>query len=149
MSHTTRAGKSWRPLSPSPQLLAPSPAASPFPLLLRLTNRQMSIAAPGVTSQGDTVTPSHIGPLTTIITPPAPCLTEFWPTDRWLELGVRTRTDCFPSGLQTTAPSFGYFSPGICPASYTQAQSLESWWLGAGETGSYCCPRYTRTSRPP
>lgn len=95
-----------------------------------------------ITTFSTTYKLSNIGPLTTIFTPGAPCLTETWLDRGHPALGNPTRTDCYPPGFTTPAQQVNYFSPGMCPASYTQYRPVAPWWLDQGETGAYCCPRY-------
>lgn len=95
-----------------------------------------------ITTGGRTFTLSNIGPLTTTFTPPADCLPSRSASDSPFRPGG-PQMDCFPPGFQTGPSVLGYFSPGVCPVSYQQATKLAQWWLSPGETGAYCCPRYS------
>lgn len=96
---------------------------------------------------GRTFTISNFGPLTTIFAPPRECYASWYETNLSLELGMELKTTCLPPGFSNRSPNAGYYSPGLCPASYTQAKPLSSWWLTPGETGVHCCP--TSVSPPP
>lgn len=91
----------------------------------------------------DTFTLSNLGPLTTTFTPAADCLTTWYAMSNHLELGVPSRTDCFPPGFTPGGFSTSrYFSPGLCPSLYTGAKSLDLWWTASGNSGVHCCPMY-------
>lgn len=96
-----------------------------------------------VINNGRTYQLSNIGPLTTIFTPAAACLSTSWLSSEFLRLGPPSPVNCFPEGFQTTIKQAFYFSPGVCPASYTIDKTLSSAWLGRGETGAKCCPTYS------
>lgn len=100
-----------------------------------------------ITTGSRTFTLSNIGPLTTPFTPPVGCLPSRSAIDSAFVPGGAPRPECFPAGFKTGYSQLGYYSPGICPVSYEQATTLGEWWLGPGETGAYCCPRYIVTAR--
>jgi len=93
-----------------------------------------------------------VAALTTVFTPPVGC-PIFDPTSIYL-LGrtessassslVQSLSSCFPQGY-TITELYGYFSPGICPVSYTPACSAfraeHTASVKAGESAIICCSR--------
>lgn len=64
-------------------------------------------------------------------------------------LGETTRSECYPSNLLPYAqvgliinPTIGYYSPAICPSSYTPACPDNRDLVDSNESASMCCPMY-------
>ena len=84
-------------------------------------------------------------PLTTVFTPPAPCLNVLvvspYTSDPFFFLPHDD--SCFPVRPETVR----FYSPGICPSGYICACSLDSGYqevgltMSPGESGRRCCPR--------
>ncbi|QGA15840.1 hypothetical protein EYB26_003501 [Talaromyces marneffei] len=90
---------------------------------------------------------SAVPALTTTFTPAASCLTDLYLNNivsngfiwDYRQLGpAPTGTDCYPPKFAAT-PS-AYFSPGICPTSYTIACSTVLSIGSSTETRATCCP---------
>ncbi|KAL7623634.1 hypothetical protein AAE478_005186 [Parahypoxylon ruwenzoriense] len=87
-----------------------------------------------------------LGPLTTSFTPPADCVTSsalYWvntqSTFYWLH-GRPSQSSCFPDNYSPYQNQ--YYSPGICPASYTRACEAPSSSDGTMVvTRATCCPQ--------
>jgi len=83
-------------------------------------------------------------------TPPAGALTTaFRPTPRYCETGESrfSTRDCMPPNWSAYWDGdVGYYSPGICPHSYTSAATRTSFDAGPAvqlwETAIICCPRF-------
>lgn len=124
---------------------------SPVPSPISITSPPMSSTKISKTAtiviSGSTFELKNIGPLTTTYSAPAACFTEQYTTTRgvgtWLALGVESRWDCYPPGFSTVDTAWAaYYSPGVCPASYTPAATLPWRWLAPSESGYNCCPMY-------
>lgn len=87
----------------------------------------------------ETSTVWNLGPLTTTFTPPSGCLRGWHEIESGLGIGEEVGLQCFPPNLFVTA---GYYSPGLCPASYVADKTMSSRWTSPGETGYHCCPSY-------
>lgn len=90
-----------------------------------------------------TTTSSSVLPLTTRFNPPDSCLNSTPTLLVTLNTGTGYRyhqgptetAGCFPDGWSPTS----YFSPGLCPSSYTIAHKSEVSIGAATETHAICC----------
>lgn len=96
-------------------------------------------------------TATSVGNLTTIFVPAPSCLTDVYgynasyiyiedsqiKTFQYTVLGPTSTSACVPSGF---VPASAYYSPGICPSSYTQACSSVIASGSTTETHATCCP---------
>ena len=95
---------------------------------------------------------TNVGPLTTIFTPPASCLSTVTSamgsvsaSDYSMFIGhwggYAPGSRCYPA---STVPipflSNYYYSPGICPSGYSAACPWTGTELPASVTASLCCP---------
>lgn len=83
--------------------------------------------------------------LTTTFTPAPTCTADIYTTSIYYSIGGLEPSQCFPSGWASTSQ---YYSPGLCPAGYTEACSS---LVSAGtvtETQATCCPTYVYLSDP-
>jgi len=82
---------------------------------------------------------SGILPLTTTFTPPTSCLTDLMRATSVDQLGPSSNVaECFPSGFKFDG-NF-YYSPGLCPDSYTTATLSTNQLDSLVQTVAYCCP---------
>jgi hypothetical protein len=134
-----------------------------------LANSNTAVRLPTTPSTSSTPT-NWIGPLTTVFTPPASCLTNeaittanvnstqspFYSTQSLFNNGPSgaqmVRSECFPSKYPHT--EFSYYSPGICPSGWglNSAPSIQQRFApstSSEETVGICCPsRYTYVDGP-
>ncbi|KAK4207565.1 hypothetical protein QBC37DRAFT_487421 [Rhypophila decipiens] len=91
----------------------------------------------------------NIGPLTTVFSPPPLCATKtfFYDEDTGIERYI-WKDECFPPMTTTGLPGGlfrRYFSPGLCPSGWYNAQDYSTMFHGgpslvSGESVAICCP---------
>jgi hypothetical protein len=110
---------------------------------LATSGQASSTTFPSLSIQKTIHKPPLTPPLTTVFTPPAPCLNVLVvsPYTDYTLVYLPHDDSCFPVKPETV----GFYSPGICPSGYTCACSLDTgfqdWTLDPGESGRRCCPR--------
>ncbi|TDZ53039.1 hypothetical protein CTRI78_v007251 [Colletotrichum trifolii] len=97
-----------------------------------------------------------LGSLTTTFAPAPTCVRadHFWREDRgnkdfYVQQGppFTQAPECFPSGFLPVSTS--YYSPGVCPSSYTPACSSTLMQGDQQVTAHVCCPSFGEYSCPP
>jgi hypothetical protein len=88
---------------------------------------------------------TDLGPLTTIFNVPSTCTSVITSFSGALFIGHFVSVDlrCYPPGassLTTQWFSSYYWSPGVCPLSWTTACSYTEVQFAAADTASLCCP---------
>jgi hypothetical protein len=128
------------------------------PATLDLVKRPTSLHYVTLPLSRDTVQASHsclsiiivvkmtsLGPLTTVFTVPSTCASVITSNSGNLFFGHFATVDlrCYPPGassLTTQWFSSYYWSPGVCPWSWTTACIYTEIQFAAAETASLCCP---------
>lgn len=94
----------------------------------------------------DIIMTTNLGPLTTIFTPPASCLSTITSASLagfFVGHFSAGNENCYPPSTTTNYFATSYFySPGICPSGYSAACTWPSSAFSAATTASLCCPMY-------
>ena len=98
--------------------------------------------SPDTADTASLLTPgASVLPLTTTFIPLSVCYTEYPETSSsgitvWTEGPVESHTQCYPPGYDTVA----YYSPGLCPMSWTIVANSTNSINTLTETHATCCP---------
>lgn len=95
---------------------------------------------------------TNLGPLTTTFSAPSHCLSQTFRYTRsdikcgnegcgWLHLGNTSDSRCLPSGYHALTGTEFFYSPGVCPKSYTAACSNVFTSGSELQTIATCCPK--------